>query len=202
MKRFIKIFCLLCSLMMTFTSCNKTYDGFVFPETDKTSAISAEVVHCGSTVAEMYGNSAIVAMGTITENGVLEPEYYDSKVYAKFEITQVFKGKFNKGDIITVNETGDINENGEYGIDGVPLLKKGMNVLLFLSEPYNLSKGSMPEVCYVMGAVAGKFFINSGGIVYPSQYFTNVKTYNVSDISQPITIDTFINTLNEMGKNA
>lgn len=200
MKKYIKILCLFCSIIICFTSCNKTSEDFVFPKANKTNVISAELVHCGNTVEEMYNNSGIVAIGNIIENGILEPEYYDSKLYAKFELTKVFKGEFEKGDVITVNEYGDISNNGDFGIDGVPLLKKGMKVLLFLSEPYNLSKGNKPEVCYIMGAVAGKFFIDSSGNIHPSQEFTEIETYNVSDISQTITQDIFLNILNESQK--
>lgn len=169
---------------------------FLFPTTVSEGGISAEVAGCGETMSEMYNQSANVIVGTVVEHGTTDPKYFKTSVYANVRVERVLKGGLSEDDTVRVADVGEFSDDGsEISVDGVPLLRRGMRVLLFLTDGHSYTVSDEGETMSysIMGGEAGKFFIDENGLCHNVQEFTKAHTYVMSDSSPARTVDELLN---------
>lgn len=193
----ITVYLIISTLIICCSSCSKSdVNNLVFPEKGKNGALFAESGYCGDTIQEMYELSANVIIGKVTENGVIDEKYYKDSVYANVCIEKTLKGELKPNDIIKVADIAVIQDGMEITIDGVPLLKKGMRVMLFLT---NASKGKLEtevEFYSIMGATAGRFFCDKNNKFHSVKEFTDTETYTVSDGDTPFSEEQAVQNFN------
>lgn len=172
-------------LMLTlFSSCKKDQSNDIyFPQkNDSNVAAESEFAYAAENFEQLYEYADTVVIGNIIDEGEISPEYYYKTVSATLEITECIKGDVAKGEQITVAEFGVRNEDGtDYSIGGVPLLRTGMKVLLFLSQPMELYENSTEYIQAPFNAYQGKFFYDNNGVIHPSTDFATSNVLELSD---------------------
>ena len=90
------------------------------------------------------------------------------------EILHSFKDFYKVGDIVPIGQTGSTMEDGrDDAAGGVPLLKDGQSVLLFVDGDLDFTEYSDAEwaksYACVLNSYQGKFYIDSDGTISPSR---------------------------------
>lgn len=193
----ITVYLIISTLIICCSSCSKSdVNNLVFPEKGKNGALFAESGYCGDTIQEMYELSANVIIGKVTENGVIDEKYYKDSVYANVCIEKTLKGELKPNDTIKVADIAVIQDSMEITIDGVPLLKKGMRVMLFLTGA-SVGKFETEVKFYsIMGATAGRFFCDKNNKFHSVKEFTDADTYTVSDGDVPFSEEQAVQNFN------
>ena len=197
--RKIMVYILISAILICCNSCKKNESStpafpenkssaLVFPEKGKSGVIYSESGYAGQTIREMYDLSENVIIGAVTEDGVIDEKYYKKSVYANVCIEKTLKGEINTEETIMVADIGIIQDGIEISIDGVPLLKKGMRVMLFLNRGRVIKLETEVTSYSIMGATAGKFFCDRNNKFHSVKEFSNT-TYTMSDGNIPFTED-------------
>ena len=121
------------------------------------SGMAALAVVVGS-MRELYDLAEAVAEVDVTdaECGELEDAYVYTLSTA--QVTAAYKGELSAGDVITIFEGGGVMDGVEVYYGGVPTIRSGQHLLLFL---VGSDRGNAAEYC-VVGAYQGKFIRREG----------------------------------------
>lgn len=140
-------------------------------------------------LSDLYNSADDVIIADVS--GITE-EYESGHVpYTKTGITIVrsLKGALEEGNTETVIETGSVANN--FSIDGVPLLRQNMKVILFvrISEYGNL---------VILNDYAGKYFIDKDAKVSFSGNFTKSDHIDLKVIGDDTSLDDFLKTISDV----
>lgn len=192
-----KIFSFLALVILIFTLCgckaeiDDTQNQLYFPSEQHISTVmDASVINYKNTY-DMYMDSVHLVIGRVTESDKSANISEQVPIaISKVKIEKVLKGGYAVGDEINIHETGERNESDELSIDGVPLLKKDMKVLLFLNKgtDYYIGKTSH-GIC---GVNFGKFFYDENGLIHSSLDFAGQAVTKLEDFTEPMTEDQFV----------
>ncbi len=155
-------------------------------KTDKTIPIAAEWVESYNNLEELYSEADFIVYANVLEN----PENIDKGLgftETKIKIKEVLKGEIPAKEIVVV-ENGQINPDGtEYSVEGIPLLKKNMKVILFLFKNYQYYEDSQnKEFAYhVLAPLPGKFIFDKDmKLHYFSELLTDSSNLPVSELEK------------------
>lgn len=165
----------------------------VFPSTNDTEGMSAMLVYVGESLAEMYQSEEtgyVVIADVVLDTGIIDHEKTPDQVVSVLRLREVLKGDMQPGDLIRVPETGIRRLDGsDVAIDGVPLLRKNMRVLLFLKPPYTMKNG---ETGYsIRGVYQGKFFFDTEGMLHAGASLSDEAHQQLEDCPDVMTLEEF-----------
>ena len=132
---------------------------------------------------DMEDKASNVVLCTVTDDS--ESETFESGLvlsYAGVTVEKVIKGALSEGDVLNITETGTRFEDHDASIDGVPLLRKGMRVVLFLHDKTEQGRYGIVANYY------GKLFVDGDGLVYPPSYFS-ARAGTISGFTEPMPLD-------------
>lgn len=102
------------------------------------------------------------------------------------KVVKSLKNVLKEGQIVPITETGTvIGESNDLSIDGVPLLRQNMKVILFIKIRQN-------NTYIILNDYAGKYFINSNGAISYSGNLTAQQHIQMNDIKDGSSIDDFL----------
>lgn len=144
------------------------------------SVYDASWAHEYNNISDLYTGADDVIVADVVDSG-------ESSKSGLVDLKNVFK----YGDIVTIIETGkSIDQSEDLSIDGVPLLKQNMKVILFI-------KKNDDNTCQILNDYVGKYFINSDGKI---TYSGNLTTRNHIQIDGGLkdgsNIDDFLTLIN------
>lgn len=156
--------CLIASMILF------SNDKIYYPEKpDKNTAISCEWKRSFDNLQEFYENSDLIVYADVIENPI-NIEKGHGFVKTKIKINEVLKGNISAKEIF-VYEDGQINNDGtDYSVEGIPLLRKNMKVVLFLFKNYELESNS--PVYHVLTPLPGKFLLDKDRRIHHSSELT------------------------------
>ena len=179
------IIVVICVTVINFSALNKDPDRsagadkkIYFP-THSTTEIDGDFIDVAETIPELYDKSELVVIAYVTD--AYDYKYNDNLTLAcsKVKISKVIKGNLKEGDEISIEETG-CRKDIEVSIGGVPLLDNNMKVILFLTQPSDISQG-FPAYGIIDGVV-GKFFYDNEGYIHHSSEFSDEPLFKLKDI--------------------
>lgn len=102
------------------------------------------------------------------------------------KVVKSLKNVLKEGQIVPITETGSvIGESNDLSIDGVPLLRQNMKVILFIKIRQN-------NTYIILNDYAGKYFISSSGAISYSGNLTAQQHIQMNDIKDGSSIDDFL----------
>lgn len=102
------------------------------------------------------------------------------------KVVKSLKNVLKEGQIVPITETGSvIGESNDLSIDGVPLLRQNMKVILFIKIRQN-------NTYIILNDYAGKYFISSNGAISYSGNLTAQQHIQMNDIKDGSSIDDFL----------
>lgn len=149
------------------------------PQKNTQQGMSASLSKVYENVQDLQNDAYAVVLGDVIKSD--EDIFYNDLVHisvSDVKVLECYTGNINEGEIISIEETGCRDEAGDISIDGVPLLKENVKVLLFLTEPDNTIQKDK-DGYGIIGVYQGKFFLDNDDNVYQSAFY--------SEYSQPIT---------------
>ncbi|MCL2546073.1 MAG: hypothetical protein FWE06_02605 [Oscillospiraceae bacterium] len=167
------------------------FEHVILPEPSTYPAVMLiSVAWLGDTWEQYFDASEVVIIAhvnNVDRYGYYEMEGYEDGHYIslpesfpRLTVIDVFKGDLLPGDNILLRQIGYTTEDShDFGsVQGVPLLREDMVVLLFLNEfsidtPERLAHISLENmpVFSVVGAYQGAFFFDSSGYMHQSSLF-------------------------------
>lgn len=146
---------------------------------------------------DLYELAHSVVIGTVTKSDESITKEDSGLVISLADVlvSEVYKGPVNVGDTVSIEETGERTDTVDVSIGGVPLLRKDMKVLLFLTEPSNVIQGDK-DGYGIIGCYYGKMILNEQDTVHPASYFSS-NAEIISDFSTPTSVNNVISKLNE-----
>lgn len=164
-----------------------------FPCANETEVKTAMLTYVGESLAEMYQSEEtgyVVIADVVLDTGIIDHEKTPDQVVSVLRLREVLKGDMQPGDLIRVPETGIRRLDGsDIAIDGVPLLRKNMRVLLFLKPPYTMKNG---ETGYsIRGVYQGKFFFDTEGMLHAGASLSDEAHQQLEDCPDVMTLEEF-----------
>ena len=192
-----KLFCFFIITVMLFslfgckTGVKKPQNSIYFPSKSDVAGTMEASMKGYKDTKELYNDSDHVIIGIVTESDKSANKSENvPTAMAKVKVEKVLKGTYAAGDEVNVHETGERTDKGDIAIDGVPLLKKDMKVLLFLNEGTDYYIGELSFG--IRGVNLGKFFYDAEGMIHSSLDFTDDVVIKLEDFTEPMTEDQFI----------
>lgn len=109
-----------------------------------------------------HGADDIIIADVIGEGVIVE----DSGIEIDVKVVSSLKNRYKEGDLVSIHQYGEITNDGkEWTIDGVPLLRKNMKVILFVHQYEN-------NACVILNDYLGKFLIDTNGVISYSGDYT------------------------------
>ncbi len=153
-----KLLIMTCLLVLSLSGCNSAskIDSINREETYESGMAALALVV--ESMDELYDLAEAVVEVDITNTvyGELEDVYVYTSSTA--QVTAAYKGELSAGDVITIFEGGGVMDGVEVYYGGVPTLKVGQHLLLFLVDS---GRGNSLEYC-IVGAYQGKFIQREG----------------------------------------
>lgn len=165
----------------------------LFPSANNTSGMSAMLAYVGESMTEMYQSeetSNVVIADVVQDTGIIPHEIGPKEVVSVLKVREVLKGDIQPGSLIWVTETGIRRVDGtDVAIDGVPLLRNRMRVVLFLMPPYTMNNG---ETGYgIRGVYQGKFFFDTEGMLHAGASLSDKAHQQLKDCPDVMTLEEF-----------
>ena len=175
------------SVLLLLAACGKSNVGgeLLFPSSDDVAAgIDVTMPAYKDTVA-LATEADTVVVGTIVSDGRVAANGSVDYAISTLEVERVIKGDVAVGDVLNIQEAGEITEDGDVSIGGAPLLKAKMRVLLYLNEPTTvILKG---ETSYgITGAYYGKFYYDQEQVLHPASALAAEVIEPLEDFKEPI----------------
>ena len=146
---------------------------FYIPEKNHLLGMEASSMKEYDTLEELKEDAhAIVLADVIQSKEIISYHDLVDIAISNVEIVESYKGEYNPGDVLSIEETGTWGDDGDFSIDGVPLLREHMRALLFLTEPDNTIQGDK-EGYGIIGVYQGKFFVDGDNIAHQSAEFSD-----------------------------
>ena len=145
----------------------------LLPEKNTQAGLEASLSKSYNNIQDLKNDSYAIVLGDVllSDKSVRYNDHVDLAI-SDVKIIECYSGNMNPGDIISIEETGVRDDQGDISIDGVPLLKKNMRVLLFLTEPNNVVQGD--QMGYgIVGVYQGKFFVDQNDQIYSSSLYSD-----------------------------
>lgn len=162
-----------------------------FPPKGGTGGRSATIKYMGETAAEIFEAADSAIVGEVVE---ISESAEDDKSYSQVRIHRVLKGSRQAGETVAISETGlrrdDLNDTS---FDGVPLLRTGMRVVLFLMPPTTLKNGETG--CGIRGLYLGKYLIDPEDRVVYSGTLGGDDAMMLKDCTEPLPLEEFLSRL-------
>lgn len=145
-----------------------SFETVYYPSGPSGSTMSSMMTLLGTTLEELYEEADIVVMAKVVDHNVGEYGSYGiNTCLSKVHILSAYKGTATVGKELTIREIGSRKSaDEEYSLDGVPLLRKDMCVLLFLRAGTEQSDGAIAHT--ICGEYQGKFFFDKSGMLHES----------------------------------
>ncbi len=202
MKRLLLNLCTI-ALCVAFCSCTSVKDStdgeIYFPtKSEKESVMSAEMI-IPKNMSELYDTAhSIVVCDIIKDDESIQNGSVDLAI-STARIVEVIKGDHQKNTDILIQETGERLQDGDISIDGVPLLRKNMKVLLFLNKP--TTENYNGKTTYgIVGCYYGKFFYDNNKTVHSAVDFAVDNATELSDFKQPQKEQIVLTSIEEISK--
>lgn len=145
----------------------------LLPEKNTQAGLEASLSKSYNNIQDLKNDSYAIVLGDVllSDKSIRYNDHVDLAI-SDVKIIECYSGNMNPGDIISIEETGVRDDQGDISIDGVPLLKKNMRVLLFLTEPSNIVQGD--QMGYgIVGVYQGKFFVDQNDQIYSSSLYSD-----------------------------
>lgn len=160
-------------------------DGLYFPSKSAKNMNIDATMKAWNDTDQLYKEAYAIIVGTVTQaDKQILYNNIDHVAASSVKVEKVIKGDIKEGDTIEIEETGVRMEYGDISIDGTPLLRKNMKVLLFLTETDDQVQG-IPAYG-IRGCYFGKFFYDENDVVYPATYFATENVIPLKDFSEPV----------------
>ncbi|MBR4950179.1 MAG: hypothetical protein IKZ25_05320 [Clostridia bacterium] len=190
MKKKILSLIMVFVLLSGLAACSRrelSQEEIFYPEkTNSNTAMLTEWKRDFSNIKELYSNSDFVVYADVIGN----PQNIDKGhgfTETKIKIKEVLKGEISQKEI-SVIEDGLVNADGtDYSIEGIPLLKKNMRVILFLFKNYEFyGENQTKKFAYhVIAPLPGKFIFDKDmKLHYFSELLTDSSNLPVSDLEK------------------
>ena len=188
----------------SFSNASKTGSSIYYPDPIvKNLSMDAEFSYMQESLQDLYDDSGLIIVGDVIDEGEIDPQYAYQAVSADVKISEIIKGDKNTGDIITVSEMGerDVEPGIDWSIGGVPLLSKGMKVMLFLTDPQKIGEGENDIAYLVTTTYLGKYFYDNNNNIHSCAEFTD-EPFTVSDFKDAMTENQALGKLNSAALTA
>ena len=159
---------------------------YTFPSGPEEGELVVCFSHWYRTINELCRDAGYVIVGRVfIQEFSSDPMSYSS--YAQVWVDEVLSGDMQPDQMITVSELGAQHADGNTATtDGVPLLREGERVLLFLQGPWENS-GPCKISYSLVGDYQGKFFYHQEeDCWYAANLLGNGGIFVLSDASRPL----------------
>ncbi len=206
MKKYFRpiIFLTMSVLILSLCSCSKSIsakdDALYFPtKSDQTDTLEA-TMSAPKDMNELYnGSEAVIVCSIVGEDQTLCGSV--DMAISKAKIEKVIKGDLTVGETVNIQETGLRREQGDLSIDGVPLLRNNMKVMLFLSGHDDVVMDG--ETSYgINGCYYGKFFYDEDNVLHSAADFASESNLKLSDFTNPVKEQTMLEKINGIAESA
>ena len=114
-------------------------------------------------IQELYHGADDIIIADVIGEGVIV-DHLSIKIDVK--VVSSHKNRYKEGDLVSIHQTGEITNDGrEWTIDGVPLLRKNMKVILFVRQIKD-------ETGTILNEYQGKFLLDTNGVISYSGDYT------------------------------
>lgn len=155
------------------------------------SVYDASWAHEYNNISDLYTGADDVIVADVVDSGESSISGLVDFTKINVKVIESLKNAFKYGDIVTIIETGkSIDQSEDLSIDGVPLLKQYMKVILFI-------KKNDDNTCQILNDYVGKYFINSDGkITYSGNLTTRDHIQIDGGLKDGSSIDDFLTLIN------